>query len=179
MLDSIKNFFRQRALRKFISTEPTSILPLSQIKTANVIIDVEEPGFDILKEDILAWGRATGIEVSIYFFDFRKLGQEELLLTSITTTIIKKELDWLGTPDLGKLSGLLEEPSDLFISLIENGNFPIEFVSRCAKARFKIGRCPFQGHAYDMVISGSPTEDLRSDVRRIFAGMTEFLEKVR
>ena len=179
MLDSIKNFFRQRALRKFISTEPTSILPLSQIKTANVIIDVEEPGFDILKEDILAWGRATGIEVSIYFFDFRKLGQEELLLTSITTTIIKKELDWLGTPDLGKLSGLLEEPSDLFISLIENGSFPIEFVSRCAKARFKIGRCPFQGHAYDMVISGSPTEDLRSDVRRIFAGMTEFLEKVR
>ena len=73
----------------------------------------------------------------------------------------------------------MEEPSDLFISLVENGNFPIEFVSKCAKARFKIGRMSFPGHAYDMVISGSPTEDLRSDVRRIFAGMTEFLEKVR
>ena len=179
MFDSILRFFRKRKIKKYISDIPTGILPLSEISTVNVIIDVEEPGFDILKEDILAWGRKQGIKVNIYFFDFRKLGQEELLLTSITTTIIKKELDWLGTPDLSKLSGLLEEPSDLFISLIENGNFPIEFVSRCAKARFKIGRCPFQGHAYDMVISGSPTEDLRSDVRRIFAGMTEFLEKVR
>ena len=179
MFDSILRFFRKRKIKKYISDIPTGILPLSEISTVNVVIDVEEPGFDILKEDILAWGRKQGIKVNIYFFDFRKIGQEELLLTSITTTIIKKELDWLGTPDLGKLSGLLEEPSDLFISLIENGNFPIEFVSRCAKARFKIGRCPFQGHAYDMVISGSPTEDLRSDVRRIFAGMIEFLEKVR
>lgn len=179
MFESILRFFRKRKIRKHISDIPTGILPLSEISTVNVVIDVEEPGFDVLKEDILAWGRKQGIKVNIYFFDFRKLGQEELLLTSITTTIIKKELDWLGTPDLGKLSGLLEEPSDLFISLIENGNFPIEFVSRCAKARFKIGRCPFQGHAYDMVISGSPTEDLRSDVRRIFAGMKEFLEKVR
>lgn len=179
MFDSILRFFRKRKIKKYISEIPTGILPLSEISTVNVVIDVEEPGFDVLKEDILAWGRKQGIKVNIYFFDFRKLGQEELLLTSITTTIIKKELDWLGTPDLSKLSGLLEEPSDLFISLIENGDFPIEFVSRCAKARFKIGRCPFQGHAYDMVISGSPTEDLRSDVRRIFVGMTEFLEKVR
>lgn len=179
MFDSILRFFRKRKIKKYISNIPTGILPLSEISTVNVVIDVEEPGFDVLKEDILAWGRKQGIKVNIYFFDFRKLGQEELLLTSITTTIIKKELDWLGTPDLGKLSGLLEEPSDLFISLIENGDFPIEFVSRCAKARFKIGRCPFQGHVYDMIISGSPTEDLRSDVRRIFTGMTEFLEKVR
>lgn len=179
MFDSILRFFRKRKIKKYISDIPTGILPLSEISTVNVVIDVEEPGFDVLKEDILAWGRKQGIKVNIYFFDFRKLGQEELLLTSITTTIIKKELDWLGTPDMSKISALMEEPSDLFISLIENGNFPIEFVSRCAKARFKIGRCPFQGHAYDMVISGSPTEDLRSDVRRIFAGMTEFLEKVR
>ena len=179
MFESILGFFRKRKIKKYISDIPTGILPLSGISTVNVVIDVEEPEFDILKEEILAWGRKLGIKVNIYFFDFRKLGQEELLLTSITTTIIKKELDWLGTPDLGKISGLMEEPSDRFISLVENGNFPIEFVSKCAKARFKIGRMSFPGHAYDMVISGSPTEDLRSDVRRIFAGMTEFLEKVR
>ena len=179
MFESILGFFRKRKIRKYISDIPTGILPLSEISTINVVIDVEEPGFDVLKEDILAWGRKQGIKVNIYFFDFRKLGQEELLLTSITTTIIKKELDWLGTPDMNKISALMEEPSDLFISLIENGNFPIEFVSKCARSRFKIGRFHFPDHAYDMVISGSPTEDLRSDVRRIFAGMIEFLEKVR
>ena len=179
MFENILGFFRKRKIKKYISDIPTGILPLNEISTVNVVIDVEEPEFDVLKEEILAWGRKQGIKVNIYFFDFRKLGQEELLLTSITTTIIKKELDWLGTPDMSKISALMEEPSDLFISLIENGNFPIEFVSKCAKARFKIGRMHFPDHSYDMVISGSPTEDLRSDVRRIFAGIIELLEKVR
>ena len=179
MLDSVKDFFRRRKLRKFISTEPTSLLPLSAIKTANVVIDVEEPGFDVLKEDILAWGRAEGIDVNIYFFDFRKISKDELLLTSIQTTIIKKELDWIGMPEFSKIGNLLYEQSDLFISMVDNGDFPIEFLSKCAKARFKIGRCGFPGHSYDMVISGNPTEDLRSDARHIFAAIKEFLTKIR
>ena len=178
MLDSIKDFFRKRALKKFISTEPTSLLPLSDIKTANVVIDVEEPGYDILKDDILAWGRATNIDVNIYFFDFRKLGKDELLLTSINTTIIKRELNWFGMPSADKVGELFREKSDLFISMVANGDFPIEFVSKCARARFKIGRYPFAGHAYDMIMAGNAVEELRSDSRKIFSAITEFLKKI-
>ncbi len=179
MFDSILGIFRKRRIHKFASDVPTGFIPLERISTANVIIDVEEPGFDKLKDDIMAWGRQKGIKVNIYFFDFRKLGKEELLLTSIQTTILKKELDWLGTPDLSKVGALMYEPSDLFISMVDNGDFPIEFLSRCSKARFKIGRCNFEGHAYDMVITGNPTEDLRSESRLIFAAITDFLDKVR
>ncbi len=179
MLDFIFDIFRHRRLKKFISNVPTGFLPLSEISTVNVIIDVEEPGFDALKDDIMAWGRHQGLKVNIYFFDFRKLGKDELLLTSIQTTIIKKDLDIFGTPDIAKVGQLIYEPSDLMISMVDNGSYPIEFVSRCAKARFKIGRCGFEGHAYDMVISGNPTEDLRSESRAIFAAITDFLNKVR
>ncbi len=179
MFDFIFNIFRSRKLKKFISDLPTGFMPLTEISTVNVVIDVEEPGFDVLKDDILAWGRQNGLKVNIYFFDFRKLGKDELLLTSIQTTIIKKELDIFGMPDIAKVGSLIYEPSDLFISMIDNGDFPIEFVSKCAKARFKIGRCGFEGHAYDMVIIGNPTEDLRSDSRAIFKAITEFLNKVR
>ena len=91
MIDSILNIFRNRKLKKFASDIPTSILKLSEIKTANVVIDVEEAGFDLLKEDILTWGRNHGIKINIYFFDFRKLGANELLLTSIQTTVIKRQ----------------------------------------------------------------------------------------
>lgn len=178
MLDSIKDFFRKRALKKFISAEPTSLLPLSDIKTANVVIDVEEPGYDILKDDILAWGRATNIDVNIYFFDFRKLGKDELLLTSISTTIIQTELNWYDMPSPSKVGMLFREESDLFISMIANSDFPIEFVSKCAKARFKIGRYPFEGHVYDMTMAGSDVEELRSDSREIFAAITDFLKKI-
>lgn len=178
MFDKIKNIFRKRKLAKFASSEPTGFLPMKDIATANVVMDVEEPGFDLLRADILEWGRKTGVKVSIYFFDFRRLDKEELLITSIQTTILKKELDWIGAPDLSKVIGLAGEKSDLFISLIDNGDFPIEFVSKCARARFKIGRRSFPGHVYDLVISGSQTEALRSDSRKIFEAMTEFINKI-
>lgn len=178
MLDTILDIFRKRKIKKFLSDVPTGLRPLREISTVNVIIDVEEPGFDVLKEDILAWGRANSLKVNIYFFDFRRLGKEELLLTSINTTILKKELDWMGTPEFSKVGALMYEPSDLLISLIDNGDYPIEFLSKCSKAKFKIGRYGFDGHVYDMVFTGNPTEDLRSDARRIFAAMTGFIEKI-
>lgn len=178
MFDKIKSIFRKRKISKFVSDVPTGLVPLSEIKTVNVVLDVEEPGFDNLRAQILDWGRKAGVKLNIYFLDFRKLDKTELLITSIQTTIIKKELDWIGTPDISKVIGLIGEKSDLFISLIENGDFPIEFISKCAKARFKIGRCGFPSHAYDMVISGSQTADLRSDSGKIFNAIVEFLNKI-
>ena len=179
MFDNIKRFFQVRKLRKYASDLPTGILPLSDIRTVNVVIDVGEPGFDELKEDILAWGRTVGVRVNIYFFDFRKLGKDELLLTTIDKTLLRKGLDWLGTPNVAKLSSLFDEKSDLLISMIDNGKFQIEFVTKCAKARFKIGRCAFPGHVYDMVVLGAANEDLRSDSRKIFQEITEFLLKIK
>ena len=164
---------------KYVSDIPTGFVPLSEISTANVIIDVEEPGFDELKEDILAWGRSTGIKVSIYFFDFRRLGKDELLLTSITNTLLRKELDWIGMPDLSKVAPIIEEKSDLFISMVDNHDYPIDFLTRCSKARFKIGRCEYDGHPFNMVLTGGETADLRSESKQIFAAMTDFLTKFK
>ena len=179
MFDSIKNIFRKRKIGKFISNVPTGLIPMKDISSVNVIMDVEEPGFDLLKADIMSWARQAGLKINIYFFDFRRLDKEELLITSIQTTIIKKELDWIGTPEISKVTGLLGEKSDLLISLIDNGDFPIDFISKCTKARFKIGRHDYPGHAFDMIISGSQTADLRSDSRLIFGAITEFLQKIQ
>ena len=179
MFDSIKRFFRDRKLRKYVSDLPTGILPMDEIHTVNVVIDVEEPGFDLLKEDILSWGKAAGLKVNIYFFDFRKLGKDEILMTTIDKTLLRKGLDWLGTPNVAKLTSLLEEKSDLLISMVDNGDFPIEFLSKCAKARFKVGRRAFNGHVFDMVVSSSSGEDLRSDSRRIFQEIIEFILKIK
>ena len=179
MFRLIRDFIRRKRIEKYASDVPTGLLPMSDVRSVNVVIDVEEPGFDELKEDILAWGRASGLKVSIYFFDFRRLGKDELLLTSITNTLLKKELDWVGTPDLGKVGPLIDEQSDLFISMVDNSDFPIDFLTRCAKARFKIGRHYYEGHPFDMILSGGETAELRSEARQIFAAITEFITKIR
>lgn len=178
MFEKIKDIFRKRRLNKFRSNVPTGLLPLKEISTVNVVLDVEEPGFDTLRAKINDWGRAAGVKLNIYFLDLRRLDKEELLLTSIQTTIIKKELDWVGTPDISKVMGLIGEKSDLFISMIDNNDFPIEFISKCARARFKIGRHRFTERVFDMVISGSQTADLRSDSCLVFDAMVEYLNKI-
>lgn len=179
MIDSVKDIFRKRKLKKYASDVPTGFIPLSDVSVVNVVVDVLEPGFDTLRQDILAWGRSINAKVNIYFFDFRKIGKDELLLTSIQTTILQKDLDWIDAPDVKKIAPLIEEQSDLFISMIDNDEFPIEFLSKCAKARFKVGRKGYDGHAYDMVVIGSETSELRSDSQKIFNAIKDFLNKIR
>lgn len=179
MIDSVKDIFRKHTLKKHLSDVPTGFIPMSEVAVVNVILDVEEPGFDALRQDILTWGRSINAKVNIYFFDFRRLGKDELLLTSIQTTILKKELNWIGTPDLHKVAPLLNEQSDILISMIDNGDFPVDFLCKCARARFKIGRRGYDGHAYDMVVTGNETAELRSDSRKIFAAIREFLTKIK
>lgn len=179
MFDNIKDFFRKRRLSKVAHKAPTGLLPLYKISSANFVVDVEEPGFDTLKDDILAWGRSRGIKINIYFIDFRKLGKEELLLTSIQTTILKKDLDWLGYPGKDKINYLTREATDLFVSLLDSDIPAIDIISKCANARFKIGRKGYEGHAYDMVISGAPNEDLRSDSRHILKAMIEYISRIQ
>lgn len=179
MIDSVKDIFRKRKLKKYASDVPTGFIPLSDVSVVNVVVDVLEPGFDTLRQDILAWGRSINAKVNIYFFDFRKIGKDELLLTSIQTTILKRDLDWIDAPDVKKVAPLIEEQSDLFISMIDNDEFPIEFLSKCAKARFKVGRKGYDGHAYDMVVIGNETSELRSDSQKIFNAIKDFLNKIR
>lgn len=179
MIDSVKDIFRKRKLKKYASDVPTGFIPLSDVSVVNVVVDVLEPGFDTLRQDILAWGRSINAKVNIYFFDFRKIGKDELLLTSIQTTILQKDLDWIDAPDVRKVAPLIEEQSDLFISMIDNDEFPIEFLSKCAKARFKVGRKGYDGHAYDMVVIGNDTSELRSDSQKIFNAIKDFLNKIR
>lgn len=175
----IRNIVRNKRIRKYASNIETGFIPLSEINSINVIINVEEPGFDELKDDILSWGKTIGKKINIYFFDFRKLGKDELLLTSIANTIIKRELDWTGMPDFAKIGPLVEEKSDLLISMIDNHDYPIDFLARCTKARFKIGRHAYEGHPYNMTIVSREAEELRSEARQIFSAITEFITKIK
>ena len=178
MLKPIIDFFCRRTIKKHSGAIQTGLLPLSDISSVNVIIDVEEVGYDILKENILAWGRTSGLKVNIYFFDFRKLAKDELLLTSITNTITKRDLNWIGIPAYEKVATLFEEQSDLLISLIDNSDSPIDYISQCTRARFKIGRKAYPGHSFDLVISGKQPDGLRSGGGQVFAAITEFLGKI-
>ena len=173
----IADFFRKRALKRHESKVPTGILPLDKIKTYVAIVDVEDPTCDTCKTAVLNFFRAHNIRGSIFFQDFRKIGSEDRLITSIQTTITKKDVNWFGRPSNYKLDVMEELQPDLFISLIREPDYNMEYLVRTSKARFKIGRKQMDGRIFDMVIcdpAGKAISQLES-----FNAIKDYLLKIK
>ena len=93
------------------------------------------------------------------------------------TTITKKDLDWLGRPNKYKMGVLEERAPDVFISLIKEPDFAIEYMARTSKARFKIGRKQLGGDLFDLVVSDPAGKDLSQ--LDSFNAMKSYLGKIR
>lgn len=176
MFTLVKNFFRKRSLRKYSSKEATGISPLSQIRSAVAFIMVEDAFFDECKEAILMFYKANNIKGEIFFFDFRKIGKEERLITSIKTTVLKTDLNWFGKPSREKVEAMLGSGPDLFISLIKGDGFPIEFMAKCSRAKFKIGRKQLSGNTFDLVFTEPEGKSFSST--DVFNEIKAYLKKI-
>lgn len=177
MFDPVKNLMRRQSLKKNASTIPTAITPLGKLHSAVAFIDVEDTSFHDCKNLILNFYRKHNLKGDIFFFDFRKLGEGERLITSITTTILRKDLNWFDKPDKEKVSIMLAGEPDLFISMVDKDDFPIEFMAKSCRARFKIGRRQLPGDTFDMIFTDRP--DKPSSQEEVFRKMEQILEKIQ
>ena len=172
----LKELLRRQSLRKGASEAPTGLLPLGKVRSAVVFIDVEDTSFDQCKNSVLSFFRDHGIKADVFFLDFRKLSKDERLITSITNTILRKDLNWYGRPPKEKVDLMLSGEPDLFISLVDNDSFAIEYMTRCSQAHFKIGRRQLPGDVFDLVVS-DPTE-LHCEAE-VFREMAALLRKIK
>ena len=177
MLEPVKEMLRRQSLKKNASTEPTGFVPLSKIRSAVAFIDVEDTSFNECKNLLMQFFRDHNIKGDIFFFDFRKLTEGERLITSITTTILKKDLNWYGKPSREKVTLMLDGEPDLFISLLPYNDFPIEFMASCSRAHFKVGREQLPGNVYDLVIKDP--EGHRLSEAEYCKEMIRFMDKIR
>lgn len=173
----IKNILKKRSLRRHASDVPTEILPLGRIRSTVAVIDVQDSSFDACKQSILCFFKEYDLKGSIFFLDFRKISNEERLITSIQTTITRKDVNWYGRPSRDKLNVLEEAAPDLFISLLGEPDFTLEFLARTSRAKFKIGRLQTADKTFDMVIS-DPSGKTLSEAES-FLAMRGFLERIQ
>ena len=156
----LKEFLQKRSLRQQASKEPTGLVPLGKVRSAVAFIDVEDPSFDAAKNALLLFFRERGIKADIFFFDFRRLGKDERLITPINTTILRKDLNWYGRPSQEKMNLMLSGEPDLFLSLLPGNSYPLEYMASCSKARFKVGRLQLPGKVFDLVALDPPGQNL-------------------
>jgi hypothetical protein len=66
---------------------------------------------------------------------------------------------------------------DLFISLLTTTEYPLEFMAKCSRAKFKIGRVQLPGDTFDLVIKDP--EDRKYSEAEVFKELAKFMEKIR
>lgn len=167
----LKQLFRNFALKKNASAVPTGFIPISGVKTAVVFIDVEDPSFDVCKQDILSYFRSRGVKAEIFFLELSKLGSGERLITSITNTILKKDILWYGCPSQEKTNLLKSCEHELFISLVRKDVFAMHYLARCSGAKFKVGLV--DDSVYDLVLDSGAMSEADS-----FREIVRYLEKI-
>lgn len=177
MLEFVKNIFRRRYLRRWGSTVATGLVPLDRIHSAAILINAEDKSSDDCKETVLTYFRKKGIKTSIFFFDFSKKDTEDFQITSLNNTVLKKDLNWCGRPSRDKTMQLKQSGDDLFISLIDNDSFPVEYMAVCSPARFKIGRIQVGRSCFDMVIGNPPSREISQ--KEAFNAIVNFLETIQ
>ena len=173
----LQELFRRYSLRRNASQEPTGLLPVGSVRSAVAFIDVEDTSFDRCKQALMNFFRERGIKFDIFFFDFRKLTQGERLITSITTTVLKKDLNWYGRPSQEKMKLMLEGEPDLFLSLLPQNSFPLEYMARCSRARFKVGRQQLPGGVFDLVVLDPAGKRLSQE--EAFRSILTYLERIK
>lgn len=177
LLDTAIEVVQRRSLKRNASRVETGIIPLSQIRHAVALIDVEDTSFDLCKNRILLFFREHNIHCEIFFLDFRKLGDGERLITSINGTILRKDLNWFGRPSDEKMRLLQELNPDLLVAAIPEKNFAFEYIVRVSNARFKIGRQQLSGNVFDIVVQEK--DDTRLNEADAFQKISELLLKIR
>lgn len=157
MLDFLQDIVRKQKLRKNASTVKTGFKAITGVRSVAVILDVEDPSYDRCKDQVLIYFRNNGVKrVDIYYCDFRKVGKQELLLTSIQNTILKKNLTWYGAPRKNDFPGLFapeEESYDMLVNLVDKDDYTVEYIAKCSTAKFKVGIKQFDSRPFDFVYS--------------------------
>ena len=177
MLEPLKDMLRRQSLKKNASPEPTGFVPLGKIGSAVAFIDVEDTSFNECKNALMIFFREHNIKGDIFFFDFRKLTEGERLITSIKTTVLKKDLNWFGKPSHEKVALMLSGEPDLFISLLPTTDYPLEFMAAASRAHFKIGRVQLPGNTFDLVIKDP--EDRKLSEAEVCKELIKFMAKIR
>lgn len=176
----IIDFLRQNSLKKHGSKVPTGITPIKDIRSAVAFIDVEDTSFDACKNALMTFFREYSIKGEVFFFDFRKLNDTERLITSITNTVLKKDLNFYGKPSKEKVNVMLAAQPDLFISLINKDDYPIQYMASCCEAKYKVGRKQLPGDIFDLVVCEQDSEEGTSlPEAEIFKSIKELMLKVK
>ncbi len=172
--DDIRNYFyRKNIEKKLEGLKPERILTnLHDAKTIGIVYNSTNPDNDIIITKFTEHLRTEGKTVDILgFVDDKKIDHKADVLIFNT-----KNLSWNRTPDDERVEKFAAKNFDLLFAAFTEENFPLEYVARTSKAKWRLGIFDEKKtDYYDMMINMSG----KSDLQHFLNQSTHFLNKIQ
>lgn len=177
---TIPEFIKKRGRRLSLSwrekdSSRTGVIPLEEIRVAEVFLDADAPEAEDTVKCIYEYFTGKGKKVAVFSLSLGRSSHRKKI--EGVTYIRKKDISWCDCTKLGRIHPSTNIEEDLFISLLPEDSFPVEFVARCSGARFKIGRKQLSGDVYDLVFSGTEVEAFNQI--QAFGNIMDFIERIQ
>ena len=178
MLTALKNFFRNRCLKKHANGLETGIIPVSSVRSAAVLINAHSEDFRQAETEVKEYFRQKKISAEIIYLDTSRNKKGMSAISSPESTIYSKDLNWYGKPSKVKCGALLSSNKDIFIELTRSDEFAAMFISTAHPAKFKIGCCSSSvSDPFNIVVA--PSKDADAGAVEIFKHIAAILESIR
>ena len=154
------------------------MIPLSGIHSATVLMDSQDSGAEKCIAEMRAFFRKAGVQPEILFIDTRSpRKRKEGPVTPEESTFLRKDLNWYGRLKNEVLSSRLGRQCDLYMDLTARNDYPVIFIARAVKARFKTG-CTSSGDSpFDIAVT--PPGQGEASSTEMFRSMAKLLESIR
>lgn len=173
MIGPLKAIARRYDLKKRASNVPAGLIGMKDIRSAVIFVAADDVEMSRMVADIRGLFGKKGIRLDIYAFDpDRKQHFGEANMEAVF--IHRNNVNWYGRIRRNKRTPVIEEHSDLFISLLADPLYPVEREALCNSARIKMGR--HSPEIYNIVVEDA--QDTSSTQREAFGKMWELLQKI-
>ncbi len=169
-------------LKKHGFTGQRGFVPFGQIRRATVLFDVQDAEFDECQRVVGEYFKGKGIEMKPFFLDMGKHGKDDIIVTGVKTTILRRNLSLFGTLPEAMVQEVKDSPADLCICLVHSDCTAVRCFLGIVSAPFCIGMKDYEGSPFNIVMTPPPPGENPQvnfhDSINCFRSITNYLERV-
>lgn len=177
----ITNLAVRHQLKRHGYTGEHGFVPMSEVERVIVLFDVEDVEFAECQKIAGDFFAEAGIEFRPFFLDMSRHDKDEIIVTGVKTTILKRNLAFGGTLPQEIIGELEAEPAGLFICLVDNCCPAVRCFSGIVPAKFCIGREDYDGAPFSMTFTEPGKDSIQvnfHDSAKCLRSILNYLSKI-
>ncbi len=124
---------------------------LETAKTAGILFTpTDQLSFEQIKQFLTYLGNYK-LQIYVLGYIDAKIIPESFLFWKGINLFSRKELSWSMVPKTPVVTDFIDKPFDILLDLSLDDFFPVEYIARLSKSKFKVGRFTSKHSAYDLM----------------------------